>query len=376
MMFLGVVLHTGSSYLQHRAPEEWSHSDPDRSVTFDVLAYVIHSFRMPVFFALAGFFSALVVAQRGWWGFAAHRAQRVLVPLLLFVLPLWVADTLAVALATDRAPGALARAWGALGLPDDLAVLGHLWFLYYLLVFYVLLALVVGVGRRFLDGAAVLSLGGWLGSRAAPVVAAAPLALVLLPLPLGIVTTGSGLVPEPVTLLAYGPTFLMGAWLYGRRDLLPRLRDHGLLFLGVGGALVIVDLLLLLAQVGGAEEVSLRAPLLGGALQVLIAVGSALATSFLVFGLLGTAQRLWARPSPKLRYAADASYWVYLVHHCLVLYFTARLSTWRAPAELKATVVIAVVTLLGLLSYHLLVRSTPLGTLLNGKRHPFALPRP
>ncbi len=49
-----------------------------------------------------------------------------------------------------------------------------------------------------------------------------------------------------------------------------------------------------------------------------------------------------------MSYLAQSSYWVYEIH-------------------MPATAAVS------LLSYHLLVRSTPLGSLLNGRRYPFTL---
>lgn len=373
MMFLGVVLHASASYLDHCAPAAWGYCDADRSLIFDVLAYLIHNFRMPVFFLLAGFFSALMVAQRGLLRFSLNRAQRVLLPLALFVLPLWVADALAPGLARGGLEGAVG-AWRELSLPADLAVLGHLWFLHYLLLFYGFYGLVLVIGRRLLSAGQARQLGGWLGARWAPLIPAVPLAPVLFTQPYAVLNTSSTPVPELASLLFYGALFLLGAWLWLRRDQLERLRAHATRFLLLGGAWVVADLLLLLLQTESGTNANLSAPARSDLLQGLVALGSALATCFLAFGLVGAALRWCARPSAALRYAADASYWVYLMHNCVVLYFTALLSTWRAPAELKASVVIGAATLLGIVSYHLCVRSTLLGVLLNGKRHPFVLP--
>ena len=375
MMFLGVLLHAAAAYIAHPAPDAWDYADVDRSVVFDVISYLIHSFRMPVFFAMAGFFSALLILQRGWRGFFANRVQRVVVPFALFALPLWVADAIAMALTRDHGDGALARAAAALEVPDNLAILGHLWFLWYLMVFYLLFAVVVGLGRLVVDGATLRRLGAWMGSPWAPLVPALPLALVLYPLPFCVLTTGSSLVPELCSVLAYGVPFLVGAWLYVRRDLLERLRQRAWPFLCVGIGLVVVNLLLSLAQVAQQTTVRLQGTAPPGAWQAALALGAALATWFLVFGCVGAALRLAPRGSPLVRYAADASYWVYLVHHSMVVFCVGQLGRWRAPAELKCALVVVVVTGIGVVSYHLLVRSTPLGALLNGRRYPFVGPR-
>jgi peptidoglycan/LPS O-acetylase OafA/YrhL len=94
----------------------------------------------------------------------------------------------------------------------------------------------------------------------------------------------------------------------------------------------------------------------------------------LIFGAIGLAMRWVTRNQPAVRYAADSSYWVYLVHHPLAVFLPVLLASWHAPAEVKCALVIVVVTAISVASYHLLVRSTPLGLLLNGRRYPFVLP--
>ena len=47
---------------------------------FSWLVSLIHAFRMPVFFAVAGFFGAFLVARRGTRAFLRHRLDRIGIP--------------------------------------------------------------------------------------------------------------------------------------------------------------------------------------------------------------------------------------------------------------------------------------------------------
>ena len=60
----------------------------------------------------------------------------------------------------------------------------------------------------------------------------------------------------------------------------------------------------------------------------------------------------------------------YLLHLPLTILFGALLFGLPLPALVKAALNIAATTLVCLVSYHLFVRSTWIGQLLNGKRHP------
>ena len=81
------------------------------------------------------------------------------------------------------------------------------------------------------------------------------------------------------------------------------------------------------------------------------------------------------KPSPWGRYFSDASYWLYLVHLPLTLWVPGLLSPFGWSPFIKSGITLAVTTGVTVLTYHLLVRSTPIGTLLNGRRYPRALPK-
>ena len=86
--------------------------------------------------------------------------------------------------------------------------------------------------------------------------------------------------------------------------------------------------------------------------------------SCLIFG------KKWLNHSNRsLRYLADASYWVYIVHLPVLLAVQYRLMD--VDTNWQAKFAISVVATLGIsfVSYHLFVRNTVLGRLLNGARH-------
>ena len=94
MMMLGIVLHAAMFYIAAPPPGMPIVGDRNNSVLFDGIVAFIHSFRMPAFFVLAGFFAALLVEKRGLWGTYKNRLARVAAPLaagLVTVLPvaLW-----------------------------------------------------------------------------------------------------------------------------------------------------------------------------------------------------------------------------------------------------------------------------------------------
>ena len=91
----------------------------------------------------------------------------------------------------------------------------------------------------------------------------------------------------------------------------------------------------------------------------------------LVFGLMGSFHHFFHRPTPAMRYLADSSYWLYIVHlnvlFLLGIWVADVPMTW--PIKLTFYCVAAMVIMIP--SYHWLVRSTLIGQILNGRRYPY-----
>jgi len=88
----------------------------------------------------------------------------------------------------------------------------------------------------------------------------------------------------------------------------------------------------------------------------------------MIFGLMGLFRKLCRRESRVMRYVSDSSYWLYLMHLPLIMLGQWCVRDWPLSPFIKFPFVCGVVTGLLLLSYQLIVRYTPIGTFLNGKR--------
>jgi peptidoglycan/LPS O-acetylase OafA/YrhL len=78
-MLLGIVLHGALSFF----PSFWVVADIRQAPAFGIVVSAIHGFRMPLFFVMSGFFSAMLLHRRGRGALVKHRFFRVLLPLLL-----------------------------------------------------------------------------------------------------------------------------------------------------------------------------------------------------------------------------------------------------------------------------------------------------
>jgi glucans biosynthesis protein C len=367
-MLLGVLLHGAISYMTIRVPGLiWVTHDRDSSPCFDVLFWWLHSFRLPLFFYLGGFFAALLEDHRGRQGLLMHRTRRLLGPLIaatLLILPIsyyiWSCGWLIGGRCTVKQ--ILAVKFDAV-IQRELFGPLHLWFLEDLF----LLTLAWCAISRVLESrpnrwtrirySIVHELVKSRLSLLLPVCLAIPTFLLLAANLETVVDHHNRPFPDFRRLLYYGTYFVPGAMVYRGRDALKAIFRHWAVNL-VLAILIAAAMVLLLKQYhDGHTRV---APYL--------AVALSLTAWFSLFGVIGVALIALNGQRPGLRYLADASYWVYLIHLPIVGLVQLDLEGVAMPVGLKYAVVIAVTLILSLSSYHALVRYTAIGRWLHGPR--------
>ncbi|MGQ7296384.1 acyltransferase family protein [Quadrisphaera sp. KR29] len=353
---LGIVLHTLAPFLPGTT---WFTPDPVFAPAADVATSVIHLFRMVLFMMLAGYFGRLVLTRRGAAAYARDRTTRILVPLFVFS-PLVLMSIIGIEELARRLRGD----------PDPLPPLptgipfwlfrdpAHLWFLWVLVQVFVLVLVVRAV---------VVACAGreraarWADRAGAALVLPGGVALAALPYLVALLLQGTARygVVQPShldvmasTLTCYAGAFVVGWLLHARPDALSRLVASWPAHLGA--ALLLTPLFVLLKDTG---PIGVTAPV------------GALAGWAWCYGLVGLFLRALSGGSPRVRYLADSSYWVYIAH--LPLTAVAQLllarTGWWPSLQLLAAWALCVPLLL--VSYDLLVRGTWVGAWLNGRRH-------
>jgi peptidoglycan/LPS O-acetylase OafA/YrhL len=372
MMMLGIVLHAAWLYLAAPPPSMPMLTDRNNAFVFDVVFDFIHSFRMPTFFVLAGFFSALLTEKRGLWGTFKNRASRVLAPLaagIVTILPVTGLLMLDFMLGArfgshDLVPdGAALKMLGeemaAKGVPLGRPMLGHLWFLYYLCFFYLLIPVcrfLVRQSLKFED-----RLRRWLASPLLLAAFALYTAATLWPFQGGQVHEGFiYFKPHLPSLVYYGSFFVFGYAFHHYREFLKATAQNLALWAALSVALF--PLSMYASHVdhgarGASVELHLGAVLANG-----------LCTWALIYLLLGSALRFFDRASPWILYVSQSSYWVYLVHLPLVFLAGWWLLQFDLPAALKFLLVCAFTALTAFASFHYWVQKTWVSDFLHGRR--------
>ena len=372
-LLAGIVLHATMSYLPGFGALNWPIADKSTSETLGITFFVIHIFRMSLFFIVAGFFARLLRERLGTWGLVKNRLRRIGLPLLaamVLILPLTIGAIIWAAIQVGTKATPLGQPT-VIGPPIPWA---HLWFLYLLLVLFALTlpvrALIAKLDASGTFRASVARVvAATIDSRLAPLLLAAPVCAALLTtrwwLPWhGIPVPAVGLVPNLPGLLAYGAAFVLGWLIHRESRVLASLAADWLLYLVVAAAATLAAIFL----VGDRLHFGLQ-PLEGFA-GVAYAGAYTLASWCWCFACLGAAVRFLGQPSPRTRYLSDASYWMYLAHLPIVWLLQAWILRWPLHWTVKFSLVLAVTMVLLLASYRWLVRSTFVGVFLNGRRYP------
>lgn len=300
----------------------------------DAAVWFVHTWHMPLFFAISGFLAASALRRSTAALQLRARFRRLGLPLVVGMLTV-------VPLANFLVIGA-AAVWPRKGeLPPkrelDLANVfsltpRHLWFIAYLLMIslvaigvWLAIQRAPGLGAALNRGFGRLMRSWW----AVPVLAVISAAILITKT--GWVAGGSAsssLVPAPTLFAYYGFFFLFGWLLSGQSDLVEGLKRGAWLRLAAGALIAVPAFLLFYDNgdfTGNVGTPGVLAEIDELRLYGLFTVG--IVCWLTLFGIWGVLARHVRRESRVLRYLADASFWIYLVHIPFLVALQSSLST-------------------------------------------------
>lgn len=361
IMTLGVFFHAALAY-SPALHGVWFTADQVNSPIMDHLVAFTHQFRMPLFFAIAGFFAALLVERRGVAGMLKNRSLRVLLPFVIF----WPLVTLGIILPIGWAvthvqnPSPLLKFIAFMQTQPDAPkpppTAAHLWFLYYLMFFY-LLTWVVRTLLPVTLGQRLLQLHPLILVCALPLLLLPALALARLPFP-----APDSFLPQLWALLFFGSFFAFGYLLYrssGLVDYFAR-RWHWLI---LASLLAYIPFYFLSPQQVGFEPVSLPWPE-----KLVLMLSTAALSVWMSLAGLAFARTCLNQRNSFMRFLSDASYWIYIAHLPILLMIQYWLLDQSGGWFYKYSFSVALTLLVCVLTYLVLVRWTPIGWMLNGRR--------
>ncbi|WP_167406937.1 acyltransferase family protein [Bradyrhizobium forestalis] len=373
-LLLGIVLHAAMSFVP-ATPRFWFIQDTHPSLLMGLLTFTIHVFRMTTFFLIAGFFARMSFHRRGIQGFVRDRLQRIGLPLVIGWPILFTPMSLIPIWASHFPNGGWSRTWPP-ALPNF--PLTHLWFIYVLLELYVAM-LLLRAAFVWLDAS-----GTWRAAidRLFAGMMRNPLAPLALAIPIGIAfcldqrwinvmgvrTPDQSLITNVQAWIGFGTAFGAGWLLHRQIGLLRTIERRWLPHLLLAVVLILICFVLsgVMLSAPGAPKL----PVSFASLRLVSAILYAPAIWISTFAVMGLALRFMSGFSPTWRYLADASYWLYLIHLPIVMALQVALSQldWLGPIKFAIILLVALPPMLA--SYHLLVRFTFIGVVLNGRRAP------
>lgn len=364
-MLLGILLHTTIAYKVHPLPT-WP-SDPNHSYwAFDYIYFFVHSFRMPLFFLIAGYFCRFLYYRIGERKFIIHRAKRILVPFLVsmvIILPLTILPFLVYRYGyLDSRDQILKAALHQLFRWNGMA---HLWFLYFLLIYYFGVVVVLRLANSSLLKQHFILLSKplskfILNNFSAVLIAVLPLTGILLMVPELFLHVDTGIIPKIPYLSFFGYFFFLG-WLINRNAAISFswMAEKTWLFLTIGIAL---SAFLFWFDFTG------RYAVYQGIKAIGIKLLAAVQAMSLVLGSVGFFLRMWQTESKTWKYVSDASYWMYLIHLSLVATGQVLMMNIQLNSIFKFLIILVTTMIITLITYHFFIRFSIIGEWLHGKR--------
>ncbi len=334
MVFV-VATHAALSFMV--TPIGWAVQDRSQHLGVDLYVWIVRAFAMPTFFWLSGYFSRAVLDSGGLRGYVRHRVVRILIPLLLALVPC----SLVLGWEWDWGRAVMARPGVADNIPklqgSELPlVLGHLWYLYYLLWLSIAAAIIAKVAR-----AIQLRIPAGLGVLAVPALITFGVLAALRSLH---TDTPLGFVPDVPIAIYMGGYFAWGWIVRGRPEELARYGRWAWLALALAPLLLAVVIATLYRGLAAIEH----APIYASAASALFAIS-------VMVGFLGLCVR-YGTPHRLLRLASESSYWFYIAHVPIVVALQILLAPVAVPGLLKFGAIVAVTSAICMGSYALVSR--------------------
>jgi glucan biosynthesis protein C len=360
MMFLGIFLHAVVAYSPNGG-WPWKQAELTRSLDWSI--GVIHVFRMPIFYAMAGFFTALLIARYGMRGAAANRFLRIVVPFVVGWLVVW--PLVMLLSGTGRFGFDIALHGFETGIVFAYMHPLHLWFLEYLIVLYVLAAIAVGLvplvlseraRKAVLHAFRRIVLSPW-----APLILAVPSFAAQLLMPNPWIEDPPGFMPVFRIVVVYAIPFAFGWLLFLNADLLDVIAKRVWLYAPLAALASLAYLL--------SYGLRLDREVAGTVIRAV----HALTMWLLILGVTGVFLRLLSGHSAYRRYLCDSSYFLYIAHMPMILAFQLLLKDVDLlPLTKMAVTLVGTIAVL-MPVYRWLVRPSFIGAVLNGRRYPSSI---
>ena len=347
-LILGLFFHASIPFAENSYPL-WIIYYENKNWVYDAIMVGTHSFRMPLFFLLAGFFSALLYRKLSGRNYLMARTKKLIFPFIASMLlftPLMIMQYIWAGFDTN--PWETGNQFHWKNYP-----IFHFWFLE-ILIIITAFVMIFFVSIKYLFPNTHHSLQQFLEADSQNnqlswnVIFFACLALI------GYLCWSnfpgdqfiySFTVIQPLDkIFVYLLFFLIGWVLYRNAFLFARVRRSVKMNLLLGSVALIFLLWVRYWLFVHKDEQLIMLGILGN-------IAVPIAAVFLSLGLFGFFTHEKFKPSTTFDYLVRASYWIYLIHLPIILYMQVILADWQIHAFIKYIFIIAVTFIISCLTY-------------------------
>ncbi len=336
---------------------------------FTIFCLWIHSFRMPAFFAISGFFSFYLFTKIGLKSTLMNRCKRILIPFLV----LWLVPLIFMLIKILINHATLPEIKQYLNV-NQITYVGTFWFLYFLIIMdAILLLFFIPVFRRNLPIKAASTdlknrnmAGATFISRFLSRIQSKPsiiTGLIIGSIACTLVSqnwftpTSISLIPVPSTLIYYGLFFAFGCVMASNLSLLStKLRK--LWPIGLSFSLMLIGIYWFLFSHFHENAIAkLSGEVIWGILPWLMIV-----TLFFCF------ESLASKPNKIWRYLGDSTYWIYIAQMPIIMVLSLIFFTGKPILFVAVPSVVVITLAILLISYQLLIRKRRYLNYIDGAR--------
>ena len=365
-MILGIFFHAALAFSPNMQ-SFWITADPQTSIAMDFVAWFTHLFRMPLFFVVAGFFCLYLFEKRGMAGFLKNRAKRILLPFVIF-LPIVIASYVGVVMYgignVENKSQILQLIAANANNPEAQQgplTTTHLWFLLNLVWFYLVFALLQKTGffesnlfKRLSDIRFII----W----GLPMLMVPGFAVNSVPHP-----APEQFYPQAWSFGVFGLFFVLGIMIYKNKELIEQATRWA------PWMLFIAQVAYFYLYLNMPEPASLMEVMMAQQPEItpdhlLLALLESYIAVFMTLVCLVAGKKLLDVSNAVMRYIADASYWIYIIHIPVLFILQLMLVDTQMNVWSKFVWASFATFGIGLVSYTVLVRWTPIGWMLNGRK--------
>ena len=363
MMLLGIILHSSNTYMVFDAGEAWAIKDPNSTHPINgLLTATIHSFRMQIFFLIAGFFGSMLFYERKPIMMIKNRISRIILPFVVFVILLWPTIVFTFSyteLLFDGNQNAMEITLSYFNSPLILVPEStfHLWFLFYLSLITIA-CLILGLSFKKLPKLSkyISLVFEWIMKKTylRVFIFSFLTAIIYFIIDSYESPISNSFIPDLGTFIYFLFFYIIGWVLFKSKHLLST-------FLKLDRIFAILGLLIF------NPVFFIMSPSLDFEVNIVL---TSLILWINIFGIMGLFIRYTSNHSHLMRYISDASYWVYLIHLPLTAIIPGLIVDWPIHAIIKMLFVSTCTWVICFASYHYLVRNTFIGQFLNGRKYP------